>query len=472
MHEVFSQLISRKDDSKEKINKRLGYVHWFCDTFPIKEFSKEEYIFRTFLEYCVKLEIPVRYKYLEVFLSLELRQILQKNHIHVSGTEGISFDDPAGLESAISVTKNVMCDIYLELEEIEDNLDDFIVSADTFMVQRLNERLSEILTTTYEMTSSSTEDAAEYALDNISEVRTIYDRDLLDELNDRCTSDTDYEFLCDCGLPFIDSDLGGLYTTQLGGVEAQPGTGKTRFVLGTWVYRASTIYKKNVVFFALEQDKREIEAILVARHVFQLFNAQVDSKLILRNQVPENCKEMVETAKLDLFESGKYGKIHIESTVLYLESFLQKIKTIDRLHGPFDLIAIDYMGLIEQEPTDGVKYRVNLQDYQVIGRAFKWFKRYLRASRKSGIAISQFNNKGITAGTDDKLITTDMAQGGIEVYRNTDWNIAISMTPEMKLQQVRRFSQPKVRDSGGFGRVLTNTRLGFAYFYPKEQTKI
>ena len=57
-----------------------------------------------------------------------------------------------------------------------------------------------------------------------------------------------------------------------------------------------------------------------------------------------------------------------------------------------------------------------------------------------------------------------MAQGGIAVYRNTDYNLAISMTETMKLQQKRRFSQPKVRSSSGFPSFIADTRLGFCYF--------
>ena len=57
-----------------------------------------------------------------------------------------------------------------------------------------------------------------------------------------------------------------------------------------------------------------------------------------------------------------------------------------------------------------------------------------------------------------------MAQGGIAVYRNTDYNIAMSMTETMRLQQKRRFSQPKVRSSAGFPSFIVDTRLGFCYF--------
>ena len=57
-----------------------------------------------------------------------------------------------------------------------------------------------------------------------------------------------------------------------------------------------------------------------------------------------------------------------------------------------------------------------------------------------------------------------MAEGGQAVYRNTDYNLAISMTDIMKTQRRRRFSQPKVRSSSGFGSIIVATRLEILYF--------
>jgi hypothetical protein len=213
-----------------------------------------------------------------------------------------------------------------------------------------------------------------------------------------------------------------------------------------------------------------MEAILIARHVFHLYNAQIDDGQILTNTVPEDMKAKVKAAELDLFHSGNYGKIYIVSGELFLETFINKIQNLDALHGPFDLIAIDYMGLIEQK--GGEKYTIHLEEYQVISKAFRYFKRYLRRSNKAGVAVSQFNDKGIEAGKADKAITTNMAQGGINVYRHTDTNIAMSMTDEMKLQQKRRISQPKVRGSAGFGTFILDSRLGFAYFYQISRKKV
>ena len=215
------------------------------------------------------------------------------------------------------------------------------------------------------------------------------------------------------------------------------------------------------MFLALEQKEEEIRAMLTACHVFWMFGIQMNDKMILSHSIPDEIRPQYEAARYDLFESGKYGKFVVRELDLYVETFITKIRTLDKLHGPFDLITIDYMGLLESKPAD---YRRELTEYEIIKTGFKQFKRYLRRSGKAGIAVSQFNREGIQAGKQDKEISTDMAQGGIAVYRNTDYNIAMSMTETMKLQQKRRFSQPKVRSSAGFHNFIVDTRLGFCYF--------
>ena len=75
MQDVCKALIYRKGDDAEVRRKRLGYMHWFCDTFPQKEFRGEEYILRAFMEYCVKLDVDLNSKYLPVFLDLYLTPI-------------------------------------------------------------------------------------------------------------------------------------------------------------------------------------------------------------------------------------------------------------------------------------------------------------------------------------------------------------------------------------------------------------
>lgn len=462
MNNIFTHFIARGD--KVEDNRRLAYAQWFIEAVPLTEFTGDERLFCEFIDYSASLSIPITLKYLQVWIDTELREVLHKTEIHVKGCESLRFEDPLSFETAFRTTSQVLQDNFTVLANMESDISDFRVNVSAYFTQRRSERLTQTLAETYDKLNStnSSEEAADFAMDNIAAIKDIYDDYRLEELeNEQIEDRTQMIKVSDSGLPAIDKDSGGLFTTQLIGIEAQPGTGKTRFALGTYCYRALTIYKKNVLFLALEQTEVEIRAMLTACHVFWMFNIQMSDKMILTNQIPEEIRPQYEAAKYDLFESGKYGKFVCRELDLFVETFITKIRTLDKLHGPFDLIAIDYMGLLESKPAD---FRRELTEYEIIKTGFKQFKRYLRRSGKAGVAISQFNREGIQAGKNDKEITTEMAQGGIAVYRNTDYNIAISMTETMKLQQKRRFSQPKVRSSAGFPSFIVDTRLGFLFF--------
>lgn len=434
MHDIFSHFISRdtKDDGR-----RVGYILWFVDTFPSFEFKGEDFIMRLYCEYCARLGVPMKSQYFSVYLSTELRKILIETRVKLPGTDNLSYDEPTGLESAYQVATEYLQNEFSILESYSSDIQDFPVAADAYMSQRLSERTVEELGKAYEVLSSSDNSQAtvDYALDRLILLRDIYSKEHIDQLEDvalREVGTTDFNFVTDTGIRIIDDDISGVYTTQLFSVEAQPGTGKTRFALGVMAYRTAVLYKKNVVYYQLEQTEAEAISMLVARHVFTLYNIQISSGMIQFNRVPPELQDKVTAARIDLFESGKYGKIKIINTDLYYETLEQVFRKDDKLFGPFDLVIVDYMGLIMQKPD---KYHKEKLDYQVIAESYRKMKHYMRSTRKCGLAVSQLNREGIAAGKADKEITPEMAQGGIVVYKHTDQNLALTRTATMEAQQ-------------------------------------
>lgn len=471
MHDIFSHFISRdtKDDGR-----RVGYILWFVDTFPSFEFKGEDFIMRLYCEYCARLGVPMKSQYFSVYLSTELRKILIETRVKLPGTDNLSYDEPTGLENAYQVATEYLQNEFSILESYSSDIQDFPVAADAYMSQRLSERTVEELGKAYEVLSSSDNSQAtvDYALDRLILLRDIYSKEHIDQLEDvalREVGTTDFNFVTDTGIRIIDDDISGVYTTQLFSVEAQPGTGKTRFALGVMAYRTAVLYKKNVVYYQLEQTEAEAISMLVARHVFTLYNIQISSGMIQFNRVPPELQDKVTAARIDLFESGKYGKIKIINTDLYYETLEQVFRKDDKLFGPFDLVIVDYMGLIMQKPD---KYRKEKLDYQVIAESYRKMKHYMRSTRKCGLAVSQLNREGIAAGKADKEITPEMAQGGIVVYKHTDQNLALTRTATMEAQQKMRVSQPKKRGTEGFGTTVIDTRLGFCYFYQNAPQEV
>lgn len=467
MLDIFSYFTASGDADMD--GKRTSQLLWFVNNFPATEFIREDAIMYDYAKFSATLRVPFTVSYFEIYCANELRKLLNRVKVKIDGTDDLNYDDPSALEMAYTIVSQQMHDYLVVWEEHPKDPKDFIVAAKDFVSRQLNSRFTQVLSSSFDMMTDTddTSKALNHAQTQMEMLQEIYDTVKLEELdvNIQREKGTPLEFICDTGLPSIDADIDGIYRTQLGGVEAAPGTGKTRFALGVWTYRAAVLYKKNVLYYTLEQSRDECEAMLISRHAFELFEIQIADKLIYKNKVPEEYKEQVEAARIDLFESGKYGKIYIEETDLYMETFIDKIKSVDRLQGPFDLIIVDYMALITEKNTYGRPKNIG----EIVSYCYRTFKKFCRKNNKAGIAVNQLNREGIAASKADKEITTEMGQGGIEVYRSTDFNLTISATQEMELQHKRRISQPKKRSSEGIGSVIVDVRLGISLFY--QQTK-
>ena len=462
---IFSYFVAREDGLD---NKRLGYLSWFVLQYPQEEFRREEAIFRDFLEYCTKLSVPLKQDYFEVYLSTRLKKFLVESKTKIDGTENLSYDDPNSLETALSTTKEVMLASYREVAANDVKVEDFPVYADKFRSKRLNGRTVEVLGQAYDRISKGYGDAAEWSREQLTQLSDTYSEESMEEIVTYETGGVAMEPVINSGIPAIDADIVNLCRTQLLDISAPPGAGKTRMAIGVFSHRA-VLAGRNVLYYTLEQSKQEIEAMLVARHVYHMFNHFVSDKMILSDTVPPELRAEVETARIDILESGRYGKFKAIESDLYLESFIEKIRTQDRVDGPFDIIIIDHMSLMQSMPP---KYGRQLDDYKVVAKSYRKFKNYVRKARKLGISVNQFNREGIEASRQDKEINATMGAGGIEAYRSTDANITITYTETMAAQGLRRISLPKSRSSEGFGSIMVRTWLGSCYFQQESKKQV
>lgn len=478
MTDLFSYFLSRKTDTKDITLLRKGYAYWFVTAFPNSEFQGEDAIFYDMVEYANKVGVLLTEKVISIYFARSLKTLLVKKNIHVAGTETLMYTDPNQIEEAYIVTSDIINKEYIRLLTITNDVEEFKVDADVWMQEKLNERLVQMYTDGFSIISSyknkmmGTDDALNFTLQKVALIQEIYDPDKIEELNSQSSSTAEdkdkMRFISDTGIATIDADCHGIFGTQLFGIEAPPGVGKTKFAVGTWAYRAAVIHKQNVLYIALEQSKWEIECNLVARHIFQLFQKQINAGDIIYNNLSRDNAEVVEIARQDLFDSGKYGKIVIEAEKpLYIDTFTEQLKSWDNLKGPFDMVIIDYMTLIEQKEGS---YAKSLKDFEIAKRSYRKFKRYLRDTGKCGVAVNQLNVEGIRAGEADKKTGTTGAAGGMETYRSCDYNLVLTVTEQMEAQMKRRISQPKKRATAGFGTVIVDVRMGINLFYQSNET--
>lgn len=483
--EIFSHFLVRPNDTVEDINRRQAYATFFVINFPKTEFKREERILWHLVNFSVKLETPIKRRFIEVFIETQLRTLLFKERIKIKSTEKYRFEESIDAETIYNTTKDVLLDIYEELLDNSNDLGDFTVDITTWMSNRVSERIIDVYNKGAEIIDATSGkriggyDALEYTQDLLSEIADVYDLEKLEDIEDTTDNEDvnnweEIEAVTDCGLAPIDEDMKCLRRGELLGIEAPPGKGKTRFATGAWVYRTLVKYKKNVLYYALEQKEREIRAMLIARHIKKLWpKKRVDMRIIYTGDYKqsEELVKLVNIASDDLFKSGKYGKIKIVDNdhTMYLETMIQDMKQKDKLHGPFDLIVVDYMTLIEQK---GGKFEKNLQDYQITKFAYRKFKKYLSRSGKAGIGINQRNAKGVEDAEKGRKASATGGAGGMEVYRSTDYNIVVSCTDAQEMQGFRQMSCPKARSSKGIDDFICSTYLECCYWYMSSKTNI
>lgn len=469
MNEIFAYFIPK---SKEEVRKRYAIMYWFANTYPVSEFEGIELLFRYYMDYSVKLKVPFKDKYLDVFLKQYLSPILKEHQIKIEGTEDLDFSNPSSFETALITTQTIMKQEFDYLSKRQTDIADFSVAVDSFRGTRFNERLATLLSQSFEMlqSTSSSDNTMDWMDNQINIIRDIYSEEKLEELSDKNDdSEKKMEFVVDTGIPAIDAQMVGLYTTQICTIEAAPGIGKTRFAIGVMAYRAAVKYKQNVAYFALEQSAAELRAMLIAHHTYNLYNIMISDKLILTGKVPAEYVGKVASAKMDLFESGKYGEIVLIDKDLYLQTFLNEIDLVRSMHKSINLVIIDYMALIEQASE---KYTKQMEDFRVTAKAYKSFKKYCRKHNIAGVAVNQLNREGIKASAQDKAIDATMSAGGTESHRSSDVVLTITATEQMEALSKRKCTMPKSRSSAKAGSFMLDVRLAVCLWFQVVQQQV
>lgn len=184
------------------------------------------------------------------------------------------------------------------------------------------------------------------------------------------------------GLPEVEKLLNIDDGCTLIGVNGQVGSGKTRFVTGTFVYNALVNLHKNVMFYELEQFSDEVKAMLTSLHLFHTKGLEISDSDIYTNRLPDGTREQVRDAYNDLFKSGKYGVFSVKNSTENGLSIVDYFSKNEAWFGPSDLIVVDDMDYL---------CRVNntMPYAQSLDLAYKSLKSYLESTGKQGIAIDQ-----------------------------------------------------------------------------------
>lgn len=451
----------------------LKYVWWFAKSFEPRNFESIDRLFMCYMQFCAKLSIVPKRESLASYLITDGKRDMFKYNIKLETMSAYDYKEASQLEEAFRVLSNEAMntfDVYMS-EDLEGR--EFPVDMYMYMSEMKSNDIQNTMLQFYPRLTDGSDitDVTRELRNKLSVIDSVYDEKKLKQIDFVQSEDCEAEmkFICKTGIPAIDEDIGGIYTRLITTLNAQPSGGKTKFGLIHYIYQILTVAKKDCIFYELELSATQVKNILIAYHICVLYDGRVklpDSLLNRKSELSPEQLRIYESAKIDLFESGKFGNLIIRNECIVEEledDLIADVKGMPNLK----FIGIDYMGLIRSNPPKGVRTMVK---YEIITEAYEIVRRILLMADVGALCINQYNDEGIAAAFAGKAIRSGHVQGGHIVERHTDYDLSITYTEEQQLAGLRDLQNSKTRGSAGFGRVQLATDLSVSIF--KQEQKI
>jgi hypothetical protein len=444
------------------------YTNWFARYFEPKDFDGIDRLLVCFIRYCAHLSIVPRKEFLQAYLKVDGKQDIKRYNVKTETMISLDYKEASQLEEAyqiISDATQAQYDAYVQAD-LTDR--DFKVDIYDFMSSKRSDMIQDVMLKAYPRLTDGT-DIGEVSADlrsSLAELDDVYNTDKIKDVDYSSAEEEEgkLEFLCKTGIPCIDGDIGGIYTRLIYTLTSQPKGGKTRLGEVAFAYKVMTEAKKDVLWYELELSKAQTENIMVAFHITRVYGGRIkipDNIMNKYDEMTDEQKQIYESAKIDLFESGNYGKFIFRED-LVVENYLEEAENIAKVSGNLGLIAIDYMGLCSSVPAD--KWARRREQYEIITDAYEITRKLVKRLNVAALCINQYNDKGIDAAYAGKAIRSGYVQGGHIVQRHTDYDIHMTFTEEQELAGVRTLSTAGVRGAKGFRNVLLSTDLSVSIF--------
>ena len=471
MKEIFKWFTLPED------NISLVQTAWFVDNFELTDFIGVDQLLYAFLKYCAELDIVAYRHYLEAFLQTEGKNIIKEYGIRLVTMENFSYDEPASFEEAVRVIFQATMSAYDAYCSIDLVGHTFKVDMRMFMATQKTDRVQQCMAESFPKLSNGddVDDLIVDMQDKLDNIQTKFNVERLQDLDfmsggvELSKGVQQQRLLLTTGIPCIDGDIGGLYSKTVWSFTGSPGSGKTRFAIANIVYRAMVISKIDVLMDELELSEAEVRNMLIAHHIIHLYGGKIkiaDADMNKGNLTAEQ-QRYYEAARIDLFESGKYGKLVIRTGDLVVETLEKTMYSYLRHNRNTQLWVIDYAGLAKSEPQK--KFAKRLEEFEVIGELYKNAKKIAKVADIGVFIINQFNEKGGQASYMGKRILAGHVQGGQIIQRHADYDLALCMTEEQELARMRSLSTVKKRAAVGFQNKLLSVDLSVSMFRQVKQ---
>lgn len=305
-----------------------------------------------------------------------------------------------------------------------------------------------------------------YKLEDESMIDTSKDISQIRQLEKK--QETMFDVISNTGIKPIDDALKDFRRTQLLGIEAGAGAGKTRF--SRWIgYRALTIFKKNLFDITMEQEVSEIWALYVSTHLFVKYNVYIPDSDIKRNLVADELQHLKEIAQHDLFTNPNYGKLRIEAKDMYIEEAFEFLIGVHKTEFQYDMLILDYASLVDTKAKE--KYGTNT--HEIVTTVYKRTKRDIcRKLKVFGLVINQLGSKGVEKLAKGENTSTYDASNSGETYKSTDANLVLSSNQSLEREGKIQITSPKFRDAEKFYKIFATAKLGCSFFSFDEEEQV
>ena len=447
-----------------------AYTHWFASNFKPNDFNGIDKLLFCFIRYCSNLGVVPKSAFLDAYLKVDGKNDVKKYNIKTDTMQTYDYKQVSQLNEALTIIAQLAKTTYADYisEDLSDR--DFKVDVYGYMADKRSQSLQQALMETYPKLSDGSDmnDVTADLMATVSDIQNEYDTSKINDIDfapsTGARNEQDLEYICDTGIPAIDNDIGGIYTRLIYTFNAQPKSGKTRFALANWAYPVM-MSGKDVIFYEAELTRSQVENILVAYHITRLYRGRIkipDSVMNKYKTMTDEQKQIYESARIDLFESGRYGNFYFRKPFV-VEKFKEEILAMNRAsERGIGLIVLDYMGLAKSEPLD--KWERRKEEYQIITDGYKAVGELRDVMNVAFLCINQFNDKGIDAAYAGKEIRPGMVQGGHIVQRHTDYDMNMTYTEEQYLAGVRSLGAGFVRGAAGFSGALLGIDLSVSIF--------
>ena len=472
MEKIFKWFTDMAQSDKSEV-----YITWFSSHFEPENFDGIDKLFAAYIKYCAYLSVPAKRDFFNAFLRIDGKRIIKEYNIKVDGMNSYDYNESSQLEEAYLTIVNIAQSTYERYMEVDLTDKDFRIDMYEYISLRKSDMIQKIMMESFPRLSDGS-DITEVSTDmqiklaQIEEVWTTESINDISYMKSKDEKEVKIEFICKTGVPCIDGPdgPGGLYTRLIYSFNGQPGAGKSRFTYTQFCYKVLTEAKKDVLVYSLELSESQVKNVLIAYHITRLYagRLKIPDSFMNKDEMTEEQRRIYESAKTDLFESGKYGHLEVKSELI-VETYEKELISYMKMHPDCRWVEIDYAGEVHSKPVS--KYDRVLPKYEQITAAYEITKRVqLKKIFHFGCCIvNQYNDEGITAAYAGKPIRPGFVQGGHIVQRHADVDISMTMTDEQEAAGLRALTTTKNRGEAGFKNVLFEADLSVSIFRQIQQ---